>query len=172
MKLTTHPLAEPLVAWPQAAVPVDADLILRLRVSLARLLAHGDALAATFYRMLFENYPGVRALFPTDLSQQQSKLTKSLVWVVANLDRREQLVPAVRELGRRHVGYGAAVEHYPLVRETLIAAMARTAAGEWSDALAADWRLSIDLIAHHMIAGMSAATSTSAAAAATSTVPR
>ena len=157
MKLTTHPLAEPLPAAPFTAAPVDGELVLRLRLSLAGLLARGDALTATFYAMLFERYPSVRRLFPDDMKQQRSKLAQALAWVVANLDRREQLIPAVRELGRRHVAYGAMPEHYPLVRDTLIDAMARTAGAVWSDALANDWRLSLDLIARHMIAGASAA---------------
>jgi nitric oxide dioxygenase len=161
MKLATHPLAEPLPSDAAAAkVPVDDQLILRLRVSLARLLANGGDLAVTFYGLLFERYPTVRPLFPEDMKQQQSKLAQTLAWVVTHLDRRDQMIAAVRELGSRHVAYGAKLEHYPLVRDTLIEAMGRTAGADWSEELAADWRLTIDLLARHMVA------------AATSTVPR
>jgi nitric oxide dioxygenase len=159
MKLSTHPLAQLAASDPAVETPMDQALILRLRISLAGLLTKGDQFAATFYRMLFERYPAVQSLFPADMAQQRSKLIQSLAWIVMHLDRRAELVPTIRELGRKHVGYGASPEHYPLVRDTLIDAMAKTAGHEWSEDLAEDWRVSIDLIAHHMIAG---ATSTAA----------
>ena len=151
MNLSTHPLAEPLPAG--APLPVDHYLVLRLRLSCARLLLKGDQLATTFYAMLFERHPSVRPLFPDDLRQQRAKLTQLLAWVVTKLDRPSELVPALRELGRKHVAYGARPEHYPLVRDTLIEAMARTAGADWSREIAEDWSQSIELIGRHMLAG-------------------
>ena len=167
MKLTAHPLAEPLPnQGGAAALPVDHHLVRRRRVSLALLLAKGDELPATFYALLFERAPALRRMFPDEMGGQQSKLTAMLAWIVTHLERRDQIVPALRELGRRHAGYGARAEHYPLVRDSLIDAMARTAGPGWDEDLAEDWRLSIDLIARQM---MSAA---AAPAAATSTTRR
>ena len=163
MKLSTHPLAESMPAG--APLPVDHYLVLRLRLSCARLLLRGDDLATTFYAMLFERSPIVRALFPNDLRQQRAKLTQMLAWVVMKLDRPSELVPALRELGRKHLGYGARPEHYPLVRDTLLDAMASTAGADWSREIAEDWSQSIDLIGRHMLAGASAAGAASAATA-------
>jgi nitric oxide dioxygenase len=152
VKLTAHPLAESLPADAVKAAPMDQHLMLRLRVSLAQLLTKGDQLTTTFYALLFERYPAVRRLFPADMTQQRAKLAQALAWIVMRLDHREESIPALRELGRRHVAYGASPEHYPIVRDTLIDAMAHTAGSEWTDALAQDWRLSIDLVARHMLA--------------------
>ena len=163
MKLSTHPLAEPLPSG--APLPVDHYLVLRLRLSCARLLLKGDDLATTFYALLFERYPSVRVLFPNDLRQQRAKLTQMLAWVVMKLDRPSELVPALRELGRKHVGYGARADHYPLVRATLIDAMARTAGADWSREIAEDWSQSIELIGRHMLAGASASGASASAAA-------
>lgn len=163
MKLSTHPLAEPLPA--SSPLPVDHYLVLRLRLSCARLLLKGDQLATTFYAMLFERYPAVRPLFPNDLREQRAKLTQMLAWVVMKLDRPAELVPALRELGRKHVGYGARPDHYPLVRDALIDAMARTAGADWSSEIAEDWSQSIELIGRHMIAGAGAAAAQVAAPA-------
>ena len=154
MNLSTHPLAERMTTG--APLPVDQSLVLGLRLSCARLLLKGDELATTFYAMLFERYPSVRPLFPSDLRQQRAKLTQMLAWVVMKLDRPSELVPALRELGREHIGYGARPEHYPLVRDTLIDAMARTAGADWSREIAEDWSQSIELIGRHMLAGASA----------------
>ena len=170
MKLCTHPLAEPLPVG--APLPADHYLVLRLRLSCARLLLKGDELATSFYAMLFERHPSVRPLFPNDLRQQRAKLTQMLAWVVMKLDRPSELVPALRELGREHIGYGARPEHYPLMRDTLIDAMARTAGADWSREIAQDWSQSIELIGRHMLAGASASGAAGTSEAAILRAPR
>jgi nitric oxide dioxygenase len=135
----------------RVSAQVDVQLIDRLRASMGALLAEGDRLASTFYALLFERYPFVRPLFPQDMTEQRLKLARTLAWVVTHLDRPDQLLPAVRELGRRHVKYGALPEHYPLVRDTLVEAMTRVAGTDWDAALAEDWRQSIDLLGRHML---------------------
>ena len=88
-----------------------------------------------------------------------------LAWIVTSLDHPDQTSSALADLGRRHVGYGARPEHYPLVRDALIAAMGRTGTGgaDWNGELTDDWRQSIDLIARHMLAAASKAAPTSRA---------
>jgi hemoglobin-like flavoprotein len=152
MHLSRHPLARSLPGDDLDA-RVDVQLIHRLRASMAKLLASGDVLPSTFYALLFERYPPLRSLFPADMSQQKVKLTSTLAWVVTHLDRPEQLLPAVCELGRRHAGYGVLPEHYPLVRDALVEAMALTGGAEWEEALMQDWRQSIDLLGRHMLSG-------------------
>jgi hemoglobin-like flavoprotein len=152
MKLSTHPLAEPLPRG--VAAPADERLILRLRVSLAGLLAKGDALSAAFYDDLFGRHPALRPLFPADMAAQRVKLTEMLAWIVSALDRPDKTLPAITDMGRRHVGYGAKPEHYPLVRDSLIVAMGKVAGpGGWDEELAEDWRQTINLIARHMLTG-------------------
>ena len=160
MKLTAHPLAEALPPETTTAAPTDKTLALRLRISFALMLTKGEQLAETFYALLFERSPGLRPLFPAEMAQQRAKLTQTLAWIVTHLDRRDELLPGVHELGRRHASYGAAREHYPFVRDTLIDAMARTAGTHWDERIAEDWRLSIDLIARHMLAAATTVTST------------
>ena len=159
MKLTAHPLAEPLPADATRAAQTDQHVILRLRVSLARQLAKGNLLAKTFYALLFERYPALRRLFPEDMTRQEGKLLQMLAWLVTHLDRREETLRAVRELGRRHATYGVTREHYPLVRDTLIDAMQKTAGRDWNDEIAQDWRVSLDLIARHMLMASAASDS-------------
>jgi len=59
-----------------------------------------------FYGRLFEIAPDVRALFPADLAEQKKKLIAMLATAVNNLHQVGSIVPAVQDLGRRHVGYG------------------------------------------------------------------
>jgi nitric oxide dioxygenase len=152
MRFQVHPLSEQLTTRGDfARVRVDREVAQRLRTSLQRLRSSEQELADTFYRELFRRYPGVRSMFPTDMSQQKKRLVDTLEWVVTNLDRPEEVREAVQALGKRHEGYGAKPEHYPLVRDVLVWAMQQCAAGNWSDDLEADWTVAIDLLSDIML---------------------
>ena len=75
---------------------------------------------ALFYARLFEIAPELRGMFPEDMAEQGQKLMAMLSAVVAGLRAPERLMPAVRELGERHAGYGVAPEHYAPVGAALI----------------------------------------------------
>ncbi len=73
-----------------------------------------------FYARLFEIAPEVRPMFPTDISSQRDKLLQMLTTAVSNLHRVETIIPAVEDLGKRHVNYGVKDAHYDKVGEALI----------------------------------------------------
>ena len=64
--------------------------------------------------------PGLRKLFKSDLAQQGRKLMSMLGTAIANLDRLESVAPVVRDLGRRHAGYGVGPTDYDTVAGALI----------------------------------------------------
>jgi hemoglobin-like flavoprotein len=76
--------------------------------------------ADLFYGRLFEIAPEVRPLFPSDLTSQKQKLMTMIGTAVTNLHQVEKIVPAVQDLGRRHVAYGVTAAHYKPVGEALI----------------------------------------------------
>lgn len=76
--------------------------------------------ADLFYGRLFEIAPHVRPLFPADLSSQKDKLMGMIGTAVNNLHQVETIIPAVQDLGRRHVAYGVTAAHYKPVGEALI----------------------------------------------------
>ena len=65
----------------------------------------------------------------------------------------EKLEKPLAEMGRRHVGYGAEPEHYPVVRDTLVSVMADMAGYAWNDQLTNDWSGALDFVASAMLAG-------------------
>ncbi len=83
-----------------------------------------EPIAATaadlFYDRLFEIAPDVRPMFPDNMSEQKTKLMDMLGTAVNNLHQVEAIVPAVQELGRKHVGYGVKNEHYDQVGAALL----------------------------------------------------
>lgn len=73
-----------------------------------------------FYARLFEIAPEVRPMFPADITAQRDKLMRMLTTAVTNLHQVEVIVPAVKDLGKRHVKYGVKDAHYDKVGEALI----------------------------------------------------
>ena len=66
----------------------------------------------TFYERMFELDPTMRHLFRVTVEEQGKKLAQVIAIVVKSLDRMEEILPAVRELGARHSQYGVTEEHY------------------------------------------------------------
>jgi hemoglobin-like flavoprotein len=79
-----------------------------------------DDAAVLFYRRLFEIDPSLQGMFRGDMAEQRKKLMQMLTAAVKGLDRLEQLVPVVQELGRRHAAYGILDAHYDTVGGALL----------------------------------------------------
>ena len=79
-----------------------------------------DDAAELFYRRLFELDPSLQAMFRGDMKEQRKKLMQMISAAVKGLDRLDQLVPVVEDLGRRHAGYGVADKHYDTVGAALL----------------------------------------------------
>ncbi len=151
MAITRHPLSGPQPAW--ARVPTDQAAIARLRASFQAIAADGPRFAAIFYAKLFERYPGVRAMFPSDTRNQEKKLTDSLASVLTLLEAPEQVQAQLMELGARHLKYGVKNEHYPIVRDLLVEAMGEAAGKGWGPVLAAEWTQALHIVCTVMIEG-------------------
>jgi hemoglobin-like flavoprotein len=106
-----------------------------------------------FYARLFAAAPAVRPLFPADLAKQKAILLGALVLLRKSLRNLDAIAPKLRELGARHVAYGARPEHYPLVGATLIASMAAIAGEQWKPEYERAWGAAYEIVAGAMIAG-------------------
>jgi hemoglobin-like flavoprotein len=91
--------------------------------SFTKVAPIADKAADLFYDRLFVIAPDVRSLFPDDLSAQKKKLMQMLASAVTNLHQVEKIIPAVQDLGRRHVGYGVTANHYEPVGAALLWAL-------------------------------------------------
>jgi len=118
----------------------------------------GDELMDEFYARLFIAAPAVKPLFAgTDLKKQKAMLLGTLVLLRKSLRDLDPIVPKLRELGARHVAYGARPEHYPVVGEVLIASMAHVAGEAWTAEYEAAWGEAFGIVAGAMIEGAEAA---------------
>ena len=135
-----------------------------LETSFDLVAPRGDELMDIFYRRLFAAAPAVKPLFAgTDLRRQKTMLLGTLVLLRKSLRDLETIVPKLRELGARHVAYGARPEHYPVVGEVLIASMAEIAGPAWSAEYQQAWAEAFGIVAGAMLEGAQAASLEAAA---------
>ena len=79
-----------------------------------------DTAAKLFYQKLFELDPELKPLFKGDMEEQGKKLMKMIATAVNALDRLDDIVRAVQDLGVRHVAYGVKDKDYDTVGEALL----------------------------------------------------
>lgn len=132
---------------------VDASFISRIESSFSLIAPRAQELVDRFYASLFAQHPAVRGMFPTDMKEQKSKLLASLVLVVKSLRNPDALTPVLLEMGRRHAGYGTQPEHYPVVRDTMLDAMAHVGGSDWTPQMQQDWSAALDTVAEIMLEG-------------------
>jgi hemoglobin-like flavoprotein len=125
-----------------------------LETSFDLVAPRGDELVDVFYARLFEAAPAVRPLFAhTDLRRQKAMLLATLVLLRKSLRDLGAIVPKLRELGARHVHYGARPEHYPVVGAVLIASMAEIAGDAWRPEHERAWSAAFGVVAGAMLDG-------------------
>ena len=94
--------------------------IAAVQTSFAQVVPIKDQAAALFYERLFTIDPPTRALFKGDVAEQGKKLMAALAMVVAGLKDLPAMLPAVRNMARRHAGYGVEDRHYDTVGQALL----------------------------------------------------
>lgn len=109
--------------------------------------------AAIFYARLFELDPTLRSLFDGSMAEQGRKLLDVLGFAVARLNRRETLIPAIRQLGFRHAGRRVRDTQYETIGEALLWALARGLGAEFTAEHRAAWAKVYWLLAETMKAG-------------------
>lgn len=127
--------------------------ILLIRESFRKVAAIADQAASLFYARLFELDPSLRALFRGDMSEQGRKLMTMIGMAVGGLDRLDQLVPAVRQLGLRHAGYQVREAHYETVGEALLWTLERGLGPDFTPATKEAWAKVYGVLAETMKAG-------------------
>ena len=91
-----------------------------IRDSWEKVVPISDKAAELFYSKLFELDPSVRALFKGDMAEQGKKLMTMIGVAVDNADKLDEIVPAIQEMGVRHLEYGVKTSHYDTVGQALL----------------------------------------------------
>ena len=116
----------------------------------ARVLPIKDTAAELFYGRLFELDPSLRSLFKGDMKEQGRKLMAMINVAVSALDRVDSLVPAVKDLGRRHVAYGVKAADYGTVATALLWTLEKGLGDAFTPAAKEAWTTTYLLLANTM----------------------
>jgi EAL domain-containing protein (putative c-di-GMP-specific phosphodiesterase class I)/hemoglobin-like flavoprotein len=108
---------------PPKATALTAQDVMLIRSSFALIVPIQDYIATLFYDLVFAEAPEVRHLFAKDISAQKLKLMALLTTCIGKLHDFPTLVPSIKQLGARHVAYGAKTEHYATIGEALLRAL-------------------------------------------------
>src|SRR5271155_2833917 len=127
------------------------DQVKLVQQSFSKVAPISDQAANLFYDRLFEIAPQVKAMFPTDLSEQRKKLMATLAVVVNGLSDLPSVLPAASALAKRHVAYGANPEHYPVVGGALLWTLEKGLGGAWTPEVAAAWTAAYTTLSGYMI---------------------
>ena len=98
-------------------IPEQAILV---KESWAKVVPIKEQAAELFYTKLFEIDPSLQPMFKGNMAEQGRKLMAMINTAVNGLDRLEAIVPAVEDLGRRHVAYGVKDKDYDTVGTALL----------------------------------------------------
>lgn len=115
-----------------------------------RVLPIKEQAASLFYNRLFDLDPALKPLFKADIAEQGRKLMAMINAAVTGLSRLEQIVPAVQDLGRRHVRYGVKDKHYDTVAAALLWTLEQGLGETFTPAAKEAWTTAYTLLASTM----------------------
>jgi NAD(P)H-flavin reductase/hemoglobin-like flavoprotein len=127
-----------------------SEMVTIIRNSWTEVEAQADDLAKHFYAVLFQHAPTTRELFPANMQIQRSRLLRALVHVVQMVDRPNDLVPFLGQLGRDHRKFGVIAQHYDAVGYALLSALEHYLGNAWIPPVAKAWTDAYGLIAEAM----------------------
>ena len=126
------------------------EQLVLVKSSWEKVVPISDKAAELFYGKLFELDPSLKALFKGDMVEQGKKLMKMINTAVNALDKLETIVPAVQDLGKRHVGYGVRDEHYDTVAAALLWTLEAGLGDAFTDEVKEAWTITYTILADTM----------------------
>lgn len=126
------------------------EQIALVRKSFDRLRPIPRGAGKEFYETLFALDPSLRPLFSTDVENQGAMFVVALGLALKGLDDDGGVDEPLRELGRRHVLYGAKDIHYDTFREALLCLFAQRLGPDFTPEMAEAWRAAFDRISSVM----------------------
>jgi hemoglobin-like flavoprotein len=132
---------------------MTSEQINLVQASFRRVLPLAETAAKLFYERLFELDETLQGLFTSDMLTQGNKLMQFLGLAVVSLNKREQLRPALRTLGARHVAYGVLEQDYDTVGHALMWTLERVLGDAFTPEVAGAWIKIYAMISGEMKAG-------------------
>ncbi|GAB3494498.1 globin domain-containing protein [Amycolatopsis cihanbeyliensis] len=132
------------------APPAVTAMVRLIRDAWAKAEPYTPEITQFFYGMLFTLAPATRDFFPINMEVQRGRLVRALVHIVQMVDRPDDLVPFLRQLGRDHRKFGVVAKHYEAVGTALLAALKRHLGADWTPEVERAWAEAYTIIARSM----------------------
>jgi NAD(P)H-flavin reductase/hemoglobin-like flavoprotein len=140
----------PLPDRPPRRTGTATTMVRLIRESYAQIQPRAQDVTQFFYAMLFAIAPATRELFAANMEVQRSRFLRSLVHVIQNIDRPDELVPFLRQLGHDHRKFGVLAQHYDAMGTALVTALKQYSGPNWTPPVEKAWRDAYGLIAKTM----------------------
>ncbi|RYU92802.1 globin domain-containing protein [Emticicia agri] len=119
-----------------------------------RSLQGSDAtlLGDVFYSRLFLKEPSLRKMFQVPREVQAKKLIDMLDLIVSRLDRIDEINDDIRQLAKRHTGYGVKPKHFEDVGKALLWTISKGLGNDWNKDVEAAWTACYATLTEAMLA--------------------
>merc|ERR1712039_147805 len=147
----------------EAQAPISAEDIHLVQESWAKIAALGNEdLGIALFRHIFMEAPQALQLFPFKddwknlyesprLKAHATKVVSTVGVAVSMLTKLDALVPVLKELGLKHVGYGIQPAHYDVVGKALIATLSDSLENAFTPDVQAAWTKVYGIVSTTMI---------------------
>lgn len=126
------------------------ESIALIQHSWAKVAPIAPQAAAIFYSELFARDPSTQSLFKGNMTAQGEKLMQMIGLAVSKLNEPDVLIPALQNLGKRHVAYGVKDAHYATVGAALLATLEKGLGSAFTPDVKKAWTAVYGLIADVM----------------------
>ncbi|MEJ8810865.1 adenylate/guanylate cyclase domain-containing protein [Variovorax ureilyticus] len=126
------------------------DSVLLVQSTIGVLLQHQKRFTQDLYRRLFELAPAAEGLFRGDMDSQGQMLAHMMQFLVHAMSRPEIMALGLRDLGRRHEGYGVAAGYYPAFRQAFLESAREILDERHTAQVEKAWADTIDMIIESM----------------------
>ncbi|MDR4508911.1 MAG: globin domain-containing protein [Candidatus Brocadiaceae bacterium] len=130
---------------------MNAEQVAIVQKTFEKVSPISDTAAELFYKRLFELKPPFRDLFKRDMKTQGRMLMQMIDFAVKGLDATETILPTIKDLGKRHVGYGVKEEDYDTVGEALLWTLEQGLGKDFTTEAKEAWAEAYNLLANAMI---------------------
>ncbi len=125
-----------------------------IKATVPALETVNETLTSHFYKIMFSEYPEVRALFNQTHQQsgdQPRALANSVIAYAKHIDQLEALGPAVSLIVQKHASLNVLPEHYPIVGSCLLRAIKEVLGAAATDEIIDAWGQAYQQLAEILI---------------------
>lgn len=125
---------------------LTSDRIALVRDSWTTLQPQSARFTDVLYEELFSAEPQLRILFGGPMDEQHIKLANAITFVVTHIDDPATLQAELRDLGRRHEGYGVKPYHFEAIEGAFDRSLERMLGGTYTPEMRGAWSALVHLV--------------------------